>query len=177
MYRLPKVLKTTISCRLDPELKKVLQVEAFEKETTASNYIESILENRDFILSNEDRELLIQSKKELEIELEKLKKENDYLNQKLLLTEEEDKEKTKEIEYLEKLTKEQSESFLVQLGNIKKMSLQFKRDQIEDFNKEVQKVKSLYPDVSPQDLVVASLKASLANESDRWFIHTIKKYL
>lgn len=192
-----KNLKTILSCRVDPLIKEEIIEEAITQRMTTSNYIETILRNRqeeepiDMELEND---ITIH---ELNEEMELLKHElEEMTNQRddLLEGQLEDDETQKKFYQLERkisLLKKENNQLESQKQNaehhyfqtkeelkvITQGSIQFDENEIAAIDSVVNRLAKDYPNASLQKIIIASLSTSLKNENSLLFIHTLKSQL
>jgi len=168
-----KIYKNTLSCRLYPQLKKQIQEEASDKELTTSNYIESILEKRKWILEEEERDKLTYENQHLEtvvFTLEQELEEQKSINNCVV---DEIKEKHQLLEARLKEIKQLKQ----QMAEMKRTSIAFDLDQLDELQVSIQELQVNYPEVTIPSLIIASLKASLKNEESILSIYLIEGQL
>lgn len=157
-----KNLKSILSSRVDPQLKEIIQKEAYENGMTASNYIEKLLEKREFILNFEedaDFKMSNEALEELELlkeELVKISKERDGLlevEEGSIQTFEENRRLQNQLEENQKKIDELTSQY----SSLKKSGIFFSDQDKQEFLRLVKKLKKYYPNISNNEIILESL--------------------
>lgn len=190
-------LKTTVSCRIDHPVKEELTEEAAALQVTVSNYVETILKNRDkeiiedrelhndiivneqeseiALLQNEldEKDCMIDRLTEIQSEYDTNVKENYQLEKEIKILKKKNQLLSKQNINLEKLT----QKAIGHLETAAQKSIQFDESDLEEINSLADQLKDYYPESNLQEMIIASLNTALKNEKSFLFIHTLKPQL
>lgn len=190
-----KKLKVPLSCRVYPQLKKVVEEEAIQEEQTTSLYLESIIQNRH--QKNEVNVVdLMDEIEDLQEEITELKaalnsqrveeiiegQSDDFLN----WEEEENEESSAYFELQEDHRLLQNEhqrqtaeleATRTELHQIRENVLDtFTEEQREELQNYLTKLQDKYPDHDEDEIILACLYTTIKNEKAIWNIHTLDFY-
>lgn len=182
-----KIYKTTLATRVMPSLKETILAEAKENDLTTSNYVETILKDRNKGFHNDT---------DLYNQVEALRKENADLLEELNAVSDEDIEASDNVEEIAHLNAviddltTSNESLENQINDLK-MEQVDRSGQIADLEasslffsdkekKELQdllvRLRKYYPTLTDNQIVLGGLFAALKNENSSLWITTIEKY-
>ena len=182
-----KIYKTTLAARVMPELKEAILEEASEKDLTASNYMETILLDRNKGFHNDT---------DLYNQVELLRKENADLQEELDAISEEDYEEEEDSEEIDNLNsiivdleasnerlKNQIDDLKLervtlsdQLSELNVTSLSFSENEHQELLELTQKLSEYYPYLTTNQLVLGGLNTALENQTSVFWFATIAEY-
>jgi len=181
-----KIYKTTLAARVMPNLKAAFLEEAEEKDLTASNYVETILIDRNKGFHNDT---------DLYNQVESLRKENADLQEELdIISDIDDDESDKEeldnlnsiigdLEDSNEQLKNQIDDLKLerltlseQLSELNGTSLAFSENEHQELLDLTQKLAKYYPTLTVNQLVLGGLYTALENQTSVLWFATIAEY-